>query len=311
MTAPDSIAQAVSGETTRSGVSVVMPAFNEAAGVAHVIRGVIEVLRGLGRPFEVIVVDDGSTDGTGDLAREAGATVITHARNKGYGGSLKDGVRAARHPIVLFYDADGQFNANDITVMLDYIPAYDMATGWRDRRSHAPRDRILGKKLLGWVANYLARQKIPDLNCGFRAIKRDVLLRYLHLLPDGFSASTTTTLLLLKQGYSVRFVPTVTEPRLGTSSVKPLQDGMRTMLLILRLITLLDPFRVFFPVSALLAVMGIAWGVPYLAMGYGLSVGALFFLIASLIIFFFGLLVDQVAAIRREQATFHWEERRR
>ena len=131
---------------------------------------------------------------------------------------------------------------------------------------------------------------------------------YLHLLPDGFSASTTTTLLLLKEGYSVRFVPTVIEPRVGTSTVKPIQDGMRTVLLILRLITLLDPFRVFFPVSAIMGVAGVAWGVPYLAMGLGLSVGALFLLVSALIIFFFGLLVDQVAAIRREQAAFHWED---
>jgi glycosyltransferase involved in cell wall biosynthesis len=299
------------GTAGRAGVSVIIPAYNEAAGVGHVVRSVVQVLQGLGRPFELIVVDDCSTDGTGDLAREAGAQVVSHSRNKGYGGSLKTGVRAARYPIVLFYDADGQFNANDIGVMLDYIPTYDMATGWRDSRSHVPGDRLLGKRMLGWVANYLARQKIPDLNCGFRAIKREVLLRYLHLLPDGFSASTTTTLLLLKEGFNVRFVPTVIEPRVGTSTVKPLQDGVRTMLLILRLITLLDPFRVFFPVSAVLAVLGIAWGVPFMAMGFGLSVGALFLLVSALIIFFFGLVVDQVAAIRREQAAFYWEDTRR
>ncbi len=290
------------------GVSVIIPAYNEAAGVGSVVRSVIEVMQGLNRSYEVIVIDDCSTDGTGDLAREAGARVITHTRNKGYGGSLKDGVRAARNPVVLFYDADGQFNADDIGLMLDYLPEYDMATGWRDARSHVPRDRVLGKKVLAWVANYLARQKIPDLNCGFRAIKRDVLMRYLHLLPDGFSASTTTTLLFLKQGFTVRFVPTVIEARVGTSTVRPIQDGMRTVLLILRLVTLLDPFRVFFPISAAFGLLGLVWGVPFLATGRGLSVGALFLLITSLNLFFFGLLVDQVAAIRREQAAFHFDE---
>ena len=306
-TLPDSTAQ-TSVPKGPQGVSVIIPAYNEAAGVGPVVRHVIQVLEGLDRPFEVLVIDDCSTDGTGDLAREAGARVLTHTRNTGYGGSLKDGVRAAKHPIVLFYDADGQFNAEDIGLMLSYLPAYDMATGWRDARSHVPRDRVLGKKVLGLVANYLAHQKIPDLNCGFRAIKRDVLLRFLHLLPDGFSASTTTTLLFLKQGYSVRFVPTVIEERVGTSTVNPIKDGMRTVLLILRLITLLDPFRVFFPVSAGLGIGGVVWAVPFLAMGRGLSVGALFLMVTALIVFFFGLLVDQVAAMRREQAMFHWDD---
>jgi glycosyltransferase involved in cell wall biosynthesis len=297
--------------TELMGVSVIIPAYNEAGGVGEVVRAVGEELRRLDRPHEIIVVDDCSTDGTGEIARRAGATVITHPKNKGYGGSLKDGVRAAKNPVVLFFDADGQFNASDIGVLLDYLPEYDMATGWRDERSHVPKDRIVGKRLLALVANWLASQKIPDLNCGFRAIKRDVLSRYLHLLPNGFSASTTTTLLLLKQGFSVRFVPTVIEKRVGTSTVNPIRDGMRTVLLILRLITLLDPFRVFFPVSAVFAIAGLAWALPFLAMGYGLSVGGLFLMVTAIIIFFFGLLVDQVAALRRETASFHWEEMQR
>ncbi len=291
------------------GVSVVIPAYDEAESIQAVVREVRTRLEELGRIHEILVVDDASRDGTGDLARAAGARVVTHVQNKGYGGSLKDGVRAARYPIVVFYDADGQFEANDIGEMLRWLPEYDMATGWRDDRSHVPRDRVLGKKVLGWVANYLARQRIPDINCGFRAIKRDVLLRYLHLLPDGFSASTTTTLLFLKQGHAVRWVPTVVRERLGTSTVRPLQDGMRTLLLIVRLITLLDPFRVFFPVSAALGAAGLLWAIPYLAMGRGLSVGALFLLVTSMMLFFFGLVVDQVAAMRREQAAFHWDAR--
>jgi hypothetical protein len=138
-----------------------------------------------------------------------------------------------------------------------------------------------------------------------------VLIRYLHLLPNGFSASTTTTLLLLKQGFNVRFVPTIIEKRVGVSTVNPIKDGMRTVLLILRLITLLDPFRVFFPFSALFGIAGLAWAVPFLAMGRGLSVGGLFLMVTAIIIFFFGLLVDQVVALRRETASFHWDEMQR
>ena len=117
--------------------------------------------------------------------------------------------------------------------------------------------------MLGWVADYLARQHIPDLNCGFRVLRRDLLLRYLHLLPDGFSASTTTTLLFLKQGHSVHFLPTVVTERSGTSTVRPIQDGMRTVMLIVRLITLLDPFRVFFPMSRVAYRRGAWVGRPY------------------------------------------------
>ncbi|MFH1754499.1 MAG: glycosyltransferase family 2 protein, partial [Candidatus Latescibacterota bacterium] len=146
-----------------------------------------------------------------------------------------------------------------------------------------------------------ARQKIPDLNCGMRAIHRDVLLGYLHLLPNGFSASTTTTLVLLREGYDVKFVPVTVKKRIGKSTVRPLQDGMDTALLVVRLTTLLDPFRVFGPMAIFFFVFGCVWGFRYLIIGKGLSIASLFLLVSSVVIFFFGLVADQVASLRRER----------
>jgi glycosyltransferase involved in cell wall biosynthesis len=248
-------------------------------------------------------VDDGSTDGTGrvlgTLARP-GLRVLRHARNRGYGASLKTGAAQAGHDLVLFWDADGQFRPEDIPALFEAARGADMAAGARGRDSDQPWMRRPGKRVLGLVANYLARERIPDLNCGFRIVRRDVLRRYLHLLPDGFSASTTLTLLLLRGGHEVRFVPVRVERRVGTSTVNIVSDGFETLMLIVRLVTLLDPLRVFLPASGLFLGLGLLWGVRYLALGRGLSSAALFLLISGVLTFLIGLLADQVSALRRE-----------
>lgn len=282
-------------------VSVVIPAFNEEAAIGRTLDELRAVLQNTGHRHEIIVVDDGSTDRTGAEAAARGVRVVTHRRNRGYGASLKSGVLAATGEIVVFYDADNQFDPADIERVVAELAQHDAALGARTSQSHAPFSRRGGKKLLGWLANYLARTRIPDLNCGLRAVRRDILLDYLHLLPNGFSASTTTTLVLLKEGHDVCFVPVTVKKRIGTSTVKPIKDGMDTALLIVRLTTLLDPFRVFGPVSGVFFVFGVALGAHYIRLGRGLSTAALFLLVSSIVIFFFGLLADQVASMRRER----------
>ncbi len=282
-------------------VSVVIPAFNEEAAIGTTLDEIKGVLGPSSRRYEIIVVNDGSTDRTAEQAASRDVRVVTHRRNRGYGAALKSGVLAATGGIVLFYDADNQFDPADIERMVDELADHDAALGARTSKSHAPFSRRGGKKVLGWLANYLARTRIPDLNCGLRAIRRDVLLDYLHLLPNGFSASTTTTLVLLKEGHDVRFVPVTVKKRIGTSTVKPVKDGLDTALLIVRLTTLLDPFRVFGPVSLVLFVFGTIRGIHYISLGRGLSTASLFLLVSSIIIFFFGLLADQVASLRRER----------
>jgi glycosyltransferase involved in cell wall biosynthesis len=230
-------------------VSIVIPAYNEEKAIATTLDAVKNAVSSSTRRYQVIVVNDGSKDRTAEEAASRGVTVLNHRRNRGYGASLKSGTLAARGDVVLFYDADNQFEPADIDRMVTELADLDAVLGARTQGSHAPFSRRGGKKVLGWLANYLARTRIPDLNCGLRAIRREVLLDYLHLLPNGFSASTTTTLVLLKEGHDVKFVPVTVKRRIGTSTVKPIKDGIDTALLIVRLTTLLDPFRVFGPVS--------------------------------------------------------------
>lgn len=282
-------------------VSIVIPAYNEEKAIGATLDGLRTTLAGGRRRYEIVVVDDGSRDGTGAEAVARGARVVTHRRNRGYGAALKSGVLAARGDVVVFYDADAQFEPTDVERLLEQLGDHDAVLGARTSGSHAPFSRRGGKKVLGWLANYLARTRIPDLNCGLRAMHRDLLLDYLHLLPNGFSASTTTTLVLLKEGHDVQFVPVTVRKRIGKSTVRPIKDGLDTALLVVRLTTLLDPFRVFGPVSGVFFLFGVVWGAHYIRLGRGLSTASLFMLVSSIVIFFFGLLADQVASLRRER----------
>jgi glycosyltransferase involved in cell wall biosynthesis len=280
-------------------ISVIIPAFNEAHTIGETVKELREKLQDLALGYEIIVVDDGSADETADVAAGQNCRVVRHGANRGYGASLRSGIKASRKEIVVFYDADGQFDPVDLERLLSGVGRSDMAAGVRGRSSHRPWGRRPGKKVLGWVADFLARTKIPDLNCGYRAIRRGAIAPYLHLLPEGFSASTTTTILFLKKGMSIEWVPVTIRRSKTRSSVRPLKDGFETVLLILRLITLFDPLRIYLPASVLLAGVGLLWGVNrYLVMHQGLSSASVFLLVSAVLVFFFGLLADQVSAMR-------------
>lgn len=281
-------------------VSIIIPAFNEEAGLGRVLAGLEEWQS---RGAEVIVVDDGSTDGTSELAESAGVRVIRHRTNKGYGAALKSGIRAAGGEIIVTLDSDGQHDPNDIRRLLEDLPGSDMVVGMRGKGSHAPSLRKPGKWILAQVANYLAQTQIPDLNSGFRAIRASTLKRFLHILPNGFSFSTTLTLALFKEGYNVAYVPITAAPRTGRSTVNPLRDGLNTVLLIIRTIALFDPLQVFLPASALLGLIGIVYWILdslYLRRP-NIPSGTVILLVSAVVVFMFGILADQVSAIRREK----------
>ncbi len=284
---------------TQPAISIIIPAYNEEASIANVLQG----LEGWRARAEIIIVDDCSTDRTAQIAEQAGFRVIRHRFNKGYGAALKTGIRAATGDIIVMMDADSEHNAAQISNLLDHLDDNDMVVGARTKGSHAPLLRRPGKWLLSKVANYLAQTNIPDLNSGFRAFRKDVAKLFLHILPNGFSFTTTLTLALFKEGYSVAYVPITTSPRIGTSTVNPIRDGLNTLMLIIRIIALFDPLRVFVPTSAVLFFIGVAYWLADILLRQRLNIpsGAIILILAGVIIFMFGILADQVSAIRREK----------
>ena len=279
-------------------ITIVIPALNEGQSIANVVGNLI---RRFGTP-EIIVINDGSEDNTGEEAKKSGARVINHERNRGYGWCLRTGVLASEREYVLFCDADGQHTAEDVERVANAIDGFDMVVGERGNDSHISILRVPGKYVLRKFADFLAGERIPDLNSGLRIVRRRVLLKYLHLMPNGFSFSTTTTFALLKGNYSIKWVPITTGVRIGKSTVRQFKHGPQTLMLILRLTVLFEPLKIFLIVTRWLALFSIiSLGVDIAQGGdAGLSDTTVILSISMLIIFMFGLLCDQVSSLRRE-----------
>lgn len=288
----------MSTQAQPDSLTVIIPAFNEAQSIKAVLENVRNVCGDT--VSEIIVVDDGSTDGTYEQAELSGVRVVSHTRNRGYGASLKTGIRMVTTEYVLTMDADGQHRAEDAINLWDQRDGYDMIVGQRTSMLHSPLWRVPGKWVLTRIANLMVKQQIPDLNSGLRLFRRDTVIRYLHLCPSGFSFSTTITLAILSRGYSVRYVPIQVNKRQGKSTVK-LVTGFDTVILILRMIALFNPLRIFLPLSMLLVVTGGVWGIPYVLHGSGISVGALLTFTTAILIFCLGILCDQISQLRLER----------
>lgn len=297
-------------------ISIIIPAYNEAENIKEVINNLKSKLYNLNfGNFEIIVINDASTDDTknilqniendssADIPQNCGMIakaikIINHPYNKGYGAALKTGARAAKYDWILTFDADGQHNPDYINDLLKYTDNYDLISGERIGYQ-GPLIRQPGKKVIHWLARYLLGHKINDFNCGLRLIKRDEFLRFSHLYPDGFSCSTTTIFAFLKEKLNVKFVSVkINKRENGKSLVKP-QEAITYFMLILRLIMLFSPLRIFFPISFILFLIGLGFLI-YDIILLNISEGTIFILITSILIFFFGLMADQIAALRRE-----------
>lgn len=277
-------------------VSIVIPAFNEGRVIAQVVADLLQA----GPWHEIIVVDDGSSDDTGAHATGAGAIVVRHPYNKGNGAAVKSGIRRATGDFVLIVDGDGQHSPSDAARIVSRLGEYDLVIGARSTTTQATHARRFGNGALNKFASYLTDREIPDLTSGFRAARRDQLREFLHLLPNGFSTPTTTTLAFIKAGYNVTFEPIDARPRVGQSKIKLARDGMKFFVIILKIVTLFSPMRVFVPLALVSFLVGALYGVWNVAVHSRIPNGAVLLILFSVGVFLVGLISEQISAMRFE-----------
>jgi glycosyltransferase involved in cell wall biosynthesis len=277
-----------------SFTSVVVPAFNEG----HAIGLLVDDLKTCAPWLEILIVDDGSTDDTAARACAAGGRVVRHPYNKGNGAAIKTGIRQAKGRYVLVIDADGQHRPADAVRLVSYLDRYELVVGARSAATQASWSRRAGNALLNATASYLAGRPIPDLTSGYRAARRDCLVEFLHLLPNGFSTPTTTTLAFMKAGYSVRFESIEAAERRGTSKIQFGPDGVRFVLILLKVITIFSPLRLFLPVSVAAFILGAAYAVWTIITQSHVTNSSVLLITVSVVILLIGLVSEQIASLR-------------
>jgi glycosyltransferase involved in cell wall biosynthesis len=279
-----------------SMVSVIVPAMNEGPAVGEVVRE----LTAAARWHEILVVDDGSSDDTGAQAEAAGARVIRHPYNKGNGASVKSGLRAATGEYILIIDGDGQHRPADAVRLTTRLGEYDLVVGSRSSATQAGSARRWGNAALNWLAGFLTERDIPDLTSGFRAARRSAMLEFIGLLPNGFSTPTTTTLCFLKAGYSVAFEPIEARQRVGASKIRLSSDGPKFLLIMLRVVTIFSPFRIFLPISAAAFALGAGYAVWTVITQRHVTNSSVLLIVFAVMVFLVGLVSEQISALRSD-----------
>ena len=275
-------------------LSIILPCRNEAPSLANLLPA----LKTLYPQAEIIVVDDGSTDNSVDIATQAGVRVVRHFYNLGNGAAIKSGARAAQGEILVFMDADSQHNPQDIAKLLAPLQAgYDMAVGARGAGSQASVGRWAANNLYNALASWMVGHHIADLTSGFRAVRAEKLREFLYLLPNGFSYPTTLTMAFFRAGYMVNYVPIQVHKRLGKSHIKPLRDGVRFLMIIFKIGTLYAPLKLFGPLSLFFFLLGSGYySYTFMTMGRFTNMSALLY-INAVIIFMIGLVSEQITSL--------------
>ena len=279
-----------------AAVSIVIPAYNESDAIA----GVIDVLRSAGPWHQIIVVDDGSSDGTGDRAAAAGATVVKLPYNMGNGAAVKNGIRRATGEYILIVDADGQHPPEDALRLIARLGEYDLVIGARSGETQANQARRAGNGALNRLASYLTGREIPDLTSGFRGARASALREFIHLLPNGFSTPTTTTLAFIKAGYGVTFEPIHARQRAGQSKIRLASDGAKFLMIIFKIVTLFSPMRIFVPIALSAFAVGAAYALWTIQTQRHVTNSSVLLILFAVVVFLVGLVSEQIAALRFE-----------
>jgi glycosyltransferase involved in cell wall biosynthesis len=281
-------------------ISIIIPVFNEAEKLLELVNSIHALDL---KSSEIIVIDDGSTDGSADVAITGGANVIRHPYNIGNGAAIKTGIRAARGRLLVLMDGDGQHKPQDIRLLLTESRDYHMVVGARSKGSRLRFHRYVANVVYNILASYVTRFKVKDLTSGFRVLSRSDALRFIDLLPNTFSYPTTLTLAFLRSGLTVKYVPIQTLYRAGQSKISLITDGIRFLLIITKIATLFSPFRVFLPVSLFFFLGGLTnYAYTYLTQ-YRFTNMSVFLLTTAVIIFMLGLISEQIALLRMERSS--------
>ncbi len=275
-------------------ISIVLPAKNESGAIGDTIAKILT----LNLVTEIIVVNDGSTDDTKIISEQVGARVISHPYSKGNGAAIKTGARNAIGDVIIFMDADGQHDPQDIPQLLAKIEeGYDLVVGARQKGSQASVGRGIANKLYNNLATYMSEHKVEDLTSGFRAVRAEKFREFIYLLPNGFSYPTTSTMAFFRAGYSVTYVPIHAAKRIGKSHIHPVKDSIRFFLIIFKIATLYSPLKMFLPFAVMLFLLATGWyGYTLYEYNRFTNMSALLYT-GSIMIFLMGLISEQITAL--------------
>lgn len=280
-------------------ISIIIPAKNESSSIGNLLAE----LKAHQPGAEILVINDGSTDDTEQIAKDGGAKVISHPYSMGNGAAIKTGARNANNPIIVCMDADGQHRPEDIQRLLELLSnGYDMAVGARVSSTQASAGRRFANNLYNKLASFMTGHEIMDLTSGFRAMRRRHFLKFLYLLPNGFSYPTTSTMAFFRSGLPVGYIPILARQRDGKSNIRILRDGLRFFIIILKIGALFSPMRFFLPVSfSLLALGAVYYGYTYIEWGRLTNMTVILW-VSSLLTFLIGIISEQISSLHYRHA---------